>query len=282
MIILIERSKMPLLDFKRILSISNFALYISMEIKEIINLEAVDKNLASGNYEGHCVGIDSDFTYILAAEKVCFLKDENFKWSAIVEKIDNENKKVFVSQTNWLFMQHVIKTLYADVKIVKRYPGRLTLVTIRDSLQEINISKKDIKKLGEIVGEKIVLIGAETISAPMNFKKSNEEIKMPGPDTVSAPSEGVNSKGLSEEEEEEKLLNKLVNHLVNLPAGRVVKNKVQIFLFENGEIKFVRVSDVNHQETYFEKTYVNSSEKIQVLREAGAVFLKIISQDKSL
>ena len=242
-----------------------------MELKDVIGIEASDKNRA-GDYEGHCV--NSDYTYILPAGKVCFLKND-FRWTAIVEKIDIDNKKVYVSQINWLFMRHIIKYLYSDVKIEKRYPGRLTLATLRDSLQEI--SKEDIKKLSQFIGEKIVI------------KKSKEEIKMPimpimnitGAETVSVPG----AKGLpldTKESDEEEKIKKLINYFANLENGRIVKNKFQFILIQTANSAFVRVSDVSYQNTYFEKTYTNYTEKMQVLREAGGIFLRLISQGKPL
>lgn len=246
-----------------------------MEIKkgDVIGLKPADRDPVTGNYEGRCA--NSDYTYILPAAKVCFLNNDDFRWTAIVEKIDKENKKIYVSQTNWLFMQHIIKFLYNDVKIEKRYPGRLTLATLRDPLLNEKINKEDIKKLSQMIGEKIVI------------KTSKEEIKIPsmkitGGETVSSPDKS-NNKGLPEtatDEEEE--LKKLINYFAGKGNGRVVKNKVQFILAETATVKFIRVSDVSYRNAYFEKTYTNYTEKMQVLRESGIIFLGLILKGKSL
>ena len=74
--------------------------------------------------------------------------------SVYIEKIDERNKIVYVSQTHWLWMKNLIKSeLRLDVKITKRYAGKVTVCKLVNQGQIIN--KAAIKRLSEMVGEKI-------------------------------------------------------------------------------------------------------------------------------
>ncbi len=73
-----------------------------------------------------------------------------------VERIDEQRKQVYVSQTHWLFMRNIIeKRLCLDVKIQKRYPGKITVAQFRISGQEVN--KILLKALVEEMQEKIYI-----------------------------------------------------------------------------------------------------------------------------
>jgi hypothetical protein len=244
-----------------------------MEIKEVIGLESVEKD-EEGNYEGHCVP-DRNYTYILPSQKVCFLKKDDLKWTAIVERVNEREKKVYVSQVNWFYMHHIIKFLYKDVKIMKRYPGRLTLCVLRDSLEEVD--KNDVKKLSELVGEKIVIkVNKEEIKIQKLPSKNTEN------DTV-AVSDRTNNGGSSTDTAEEKL----IDFVMNRNEVDIKRNGYRFFLtaaMGKSNISFVKIETINRRFEYFYKIYEtnNLTEKRQVVSEAAKIFLGIILKDRPL
>ena len=233
-----------------------------MELKEVIGLEAVDKN-PNGDYEGRVSGANN-YTYILPAGKVCFLRGD-FKWTAIIEKIDPKNKKVYVSQINWLYMLNIIKHLYSsDIIIKKRYPGRLTLAILRDSLSSQEISKEDIKKLSTAIGEKIVI------------KKSKEEIKMPEEIKPVKPVKSI------DDDKEKKLIDYVMNTNNRV---EIEKSGYRFFItvaLGKSNISFIRVESLNRRFEYFYQQYQtdNEEEKKQVVTAAAKIFLSLISRGK--
>ena len=239
-----------------------------MEIKEVIGLLPADRDPVTGDYEGHCVS--SDYTYVLPAEKVCFVRDNDLKWTAIIERIDENEKKVCVSQVNWFYMHHIIKYLYRDVKVTKRYPGRLTLCVLRDSLEEVD--KNDIKKLSEVIGEKIVI------------KKAKEEIKIPAEpvksNTVVKPVPVV----VNDKNDNEK---KLIDYIMARNEVDIKKNGYRFFLTRSlgkSNTSIIKIETTNRRFEYFYKVYTtdNLTEKKQVVVEAAEKFFQLILQDKPL
>ena len=98
-----------------------------------------------------------DYTYILPKRKSCFnFKGQDQELLVYVEKVNKRNKLVYVSQTHWLWMKNLIKSeLGLDVKIVKRYAGKLTVGKLINQGQIVD--KIAVKRLSEIIGEKIYL-----------------------------------------------------------------------------------------------------------------------------
>jgi hypothetical protein len=75
---------------------------------------------------------------------------------SFVEKVDEVKKEVYLSQAHWLYMKNLIKSeLGLDVKVVKRYPGKLTVAELINAYQRID--KALIKQLAEAVSEKIYI-----------------------------------------------------------------------------------------------------------------------------
>ena len=76
--------------------------------------------------------------------------------NVFVEKVDWQNRLVYVSQTHWLWMKNLIKSeLDLDVKIIKRYAGKLTVGKLINQGQIVD--KIAVKRLSEIIGENIYL-----------------------------------------------------------------------------------------------------------------------------
>jgi hypothetical protein len=180
-------------------------------------------------------------------------------------------------------MRYIIKNLYYDVKIVKRYAGRLTLATLQNSLFNKKINKEDIKKLSEIVGEKIVI------------KKSKEKIKMPEEikpvkpntipvtvfraETVSAREDKTES---VHDDDKEK---KLIDYIINRNEADIKKDGYRFFLTKaigKINVSFIRVETTNRRFEYFYKLYEtdNLIEKKQAVADAVKIFLNLILQDK--
>ena len=133
-----------------------------MEIKEKSNIIGyvadfdeqffylVSSDPMTENYES------DNYIYILPKTKAC-LKEFPYQFmeiTAYVEKVDG--RKVYLSQVHWLYMQNIIKAeLSLDVKILKRYPGVLTVAELRMPNQRID--KPALKKLSKSVLEKIYI-----------------------------------------------------------------------------------------------------------------------------
>ena len=139
-----------------------------MEIKEksIIKLYLAGQN----EYEYHllnCPPFDhgspnwDGYIYILPRKKACFeFKSPNQELLVFVEKVEQQRKYVWVSQTHWLFMRNLIeKRLNLDVKILKRYPGKLTVAQLRSPGQIID--KNALKSLIAEMKEKIYIKSAK-------------------------------------------------------------------------------------------------------------------------
>ncbi len=70
-----------------------------------------------------------------------------------VKKIDEKEKRVYVSQNHWSFMKNLLHdVLKIDVKIVKRYPGRVTVAET-----EGQYDKERVKELSTKIREKIFI-----------------------------------------------------------------------------------------------------------------------------
>ncbi len=132
-----------------------------MEIKEKTNIK-----LYFAGYGADCFILSrkddileyggDEYLFILPWDKA-FAHDSFYQGKFIevyVEKIDLQKKHVYVSQTHWLWMKNMIKSeLGLDIKITKRYPGKVTVCKLVNQGQIIN--KAAVKRLSEMVGEKI-------------------------------------------------------------------------------------------------------------------------------
>lgn len=121
----------------------------------LLNCDVLDPN---SNPDG--------YTYILPMQKSCFeFKGQGQELIVFVEKVDERIKQIYVSQTHWLFMRNIIeKRLLLDVKILKRYPGKVTVAQLRMPGQQIN--KIALKTLSEEMREKIYIKPAKNIVFP--------------------------------------------------------------------------------------------------------------------
>ena len=139
-----------------------------MEIREKTNIKLflgdeaenyyILSNCSIFDYGNPNPGIEPDgYRYILPKRKSCFeFKFTDQELNVFVEKVNRQNKLVYVSQTHWLFMRNVIeKRLGLHVKILKRYPGKVTVARLRTSEQEVN--KIALKALSEEMHEKIYI-----------------------------------------------------------------------------------------------------------------------------
>jgi tRNA U34 2-thiouridine synthase MnmA/TrmU len=97
------------------------------------------------------------YSYILPKRKSCFkFKGQDQELLVFVERVDVQRKQVYVSQTHWLFMRNVIENrLGLHVKIIKRYPGKVTVASLRMPEQKVN--KIALKTLAEEMQEKIYI-----------------------------------------------------------------------------------------------------------------------------
>ncbi|MHB1661380.1 MAG: hypothetical protein ACYCTD_04690 [bacterium] len=97
------------------------------------------------------------YRYFLPKAKAFFKFHYQFQEVvSFVEKVDEVKKEVYLSQAHWLYMKNLIKSeLGLDVKIIKRYPGRLTVAELVNPPQRIN--KALLKQLSEAVSEKIYI-----------------------------------------------------------------------------------------------------------------------------
>ena len=96
------------------------------------------------------------YNFILPKTKAC-LKEFPYQFkeiNAYIEKI--AGRRVYLSQVHWLYMKNLIKSeLGIDVKIKKRYPGKLTVAELRTPDQKID--KLALRKLSEEIAEKIYI-----------------------------------------------------------------------------------------------------------------------------
>ena len=135
---------------------TNISLYVMSASDELYYLSEIDPYYEmTADYNDEPVAKSSSYTYVLPKIKTYFA---NFyqcqEISVYIEKIDELNKIVYVSQTHWLWMKNMIKSeLGLDLKITKRYPGKVTVCKLTNRGQIIN--KAAIKRLSEMVGEKI-------------------------------------------------------------------------------------------------------------------------------
>ena len=97
------------------------------------------------------------YVYFLPKRKSCFeFQGQDQELLVFVEKVDQQKKRVYVSQTHWLFMRNIIEErLGLNVKIVKRYPGKVTVARLRIPGQEVN--KTAVKALSKEMQEKIYI-----------------------------------------------------------------------------------------------------------------------------
>ncbi len=102
-------------------------------------------------------GLYDGYMYILPFKKANFeFRGQDQELQVFVEKVDEKIKQVYVSQTHWLFMRNIIENrLGLPVKILKRYPGKLTVAQVTVPGQEVN--KTAIKALAEEMKEKIFI-----------------------------------------------------------------------------------------------------------------------------
>ncbi len=106
-------------------------------------------------------GLNDGYTYILPFNKANFeFHGQDQELLVFIERVDEKRKRAYVSQTHWLFMRNIIEgRLHLPVKIIKRYPGKLTVAQIIMPGQEIN--KTAIKALAEEMKEKIYIKAAK-------------------------------------------------------------------------------------------------------------------------
>ena len=107
---------------------------------------------------------NDDYRYILPKNKACFSEFHQLIPIVVyVEKIDEQKKRVYLSQVHWLLMKNLIKAeLGLDVKILKRYPKKLTVAELKTPDQKID--KVALKKLSESVSEKIHIKPADYLA----------------------------------------------------------------------------------------------------------------------
>jgi hypothetical protein len=128
---------------------SNIMLYLTSETDNFFHLspwDVFDPEFGSDGYH-----------YLLPKSKAHFkFISQDQELIVFVEKIDETKKEVYLSQTHWLYMKNLIKSeLELDVKIIKRYPGKLTVAELVNPNQRVN--KTLLKLLALAVGEKIYI-----------------------------------------------------------------------------------------------------------------------------
>ena len=137
---------------------SNIKLYLASQEDEYYLLS----NCSIFDYGNPNPDIEPDgYTYILPRKKACFeFKLQDQELLVFVEKVEQQRRYVWVSQTHWLFMRYVIeKRLNLDVKILKRYPGKLTVAQLRMPGQIID--RNALKSLSAEMKEKIYIKSAK-------------------------------------------------------------------------------------------------------------------------
>ncbi len=136
---------------------SNITLYVMDASDKSYFLTEYDPYNEIMGYDEPASWDNSGYTYVLPRNKTCF--DDLYQCqeiTAYVEKIDERNKRVFVSQVHWLYMRNIIeRRLCLHVKILKRYPGKLTVAQLTMPGQRID--KMVLKALAEEMGEKIYI-----------------------------------------------------------------------------------------------------------------------------
>ena len=135
---------------------TNVNLFIVSDSDEFIELSYVNPWDAEWDYN-KIIGANGGYMILLPKNKTYshdFYQCKEI--TAYVEKIDEINERVYVSQIHWLYMRNIIENrLHLPVKIIKRYPGKLTVAQIVMPGQEIN--KTAIKALAEEMQEKIYI-----------------------------------------------------------------------------------------------------------------------------
>lgn len=137
---------------------TNISLYVMSASDELYYLSEIDPYYEiMADYNDEPIAKSSSYTYVLPKIKTYFA---NFyqcqEISVYIEKIDERNKIVYVSQTHWLWMKNLIKSeLRLDVKIKKRYPGILTVAELVNLNQVVD--KARLKLLAEKIGERIYI-----------------------------------------------------------------------------------------------------------------------------
>ncbi|RZV38318.1 MAG: hypothetical protein EVJ48_07140 [Candidatus Acidulodesulfobacterium acidiphilum] len=133
---------------------TNIKLFLGDETENYYILS----NCSIFDYGNPSPDIEPDgYTYILPKRKSFFqFKGQDQELLVYVEKVDRQNKLVYVSQTHWLWMKNLIKSeLGLDVRITKRYAGKLTVGKLINQGQIVD--KIAVKHLSEIIREKIYL-----------------------------------------------------------------------------------------------------------------------------
>ena len=135
---------------------SNIVLYVMSASDEFYILSDSDPyDLIMGYDDEEPAAEDSGYTYFLPKRKTYFANFyQGQKITVYLEKIHELKREVYVSQIHWLWMKNMIKSeLVLDVKITKRYAGKVTVCELVSQTQIIN--KAAIKRLSEMLGEKI-------------------------------------------------------------------------------------------------------------------------------
>ena len=139
-------------------NINLFAVDIAQD--KSIRLSDGDPAGLNWDYEKIVVDYNGGYEYLMAPEETYLydfliknLRIINKTIPVFIKKIDEKEKKVYCSQNNWIFMKNIIfDKLKINVKIIKRYPGRVTVAET-----EGYYDKEKVKKLSEQVREKIFL-----------------------------------------------------------------------------------------------------------------------------
>ncbi len=131
--------------------------FVGISDDKSIRLSLVNPASAGLNYD-KIIEANNGWEYLLAMNET-YLYDFliNFKnltkILVFVKKIDEKEKRVYVSQNHWSFMKNLLHdVLKIDVKIVKRHPGRVTVAET-----EGQYDKERVKELSTKIREKIFL-----------------------------------------------------------------------------------------------------------------------------
>ena len=127
---------------------SNITVYVADFDENFVDLVSSDP--MTENY------VSDNYIYILPKTKACFKEfpHQFMETTVYIEKITG--REVYLSQVHWLYMKNLIKAeLGLEVKIIKRYPGILTVGELRTPNQ--GIDKAALKKLSEKFSEKIYI-----------------------------------------------------------------------------------------------------------------------------
>lgn len=140
-------------------NINLFAVDIAQEDKSI-RLSGGNPAGLNWDYEKIVVDYNGGYEYLMAPEETYLydfliknLRIINKTIPVFIKKIDEKEKKVYCSQNHWIFMKNIIfDKLKINVKIIKRYPGR---VTVAETSQ--NYDKEKVKELSTKIREKIFI-----------------------------------------------------------------------------------------------------------------------------